>query len=153
MEIREAATAEDLRTIQELFTEYWNLNQFDPSFQNFSEELASLPGPYASPQGRLCIAWLDDQATGCAALRSYGEVRCEAKRLYVRPPFQGKGIGKSLLTWLISEARRAGYVEMVCDTMPFMTQAMRMYESMGFQRIPPYSDHPTPGAHYLQLSL
>ena len=86
-------------------------------------------------------------------MRRFDADRCEAKRLWVRPSFRGLGIGRSLLDWVIAEARNAGYREMVGDTMPAMSQALAMYDRYGFERTGPYSEDPTPGAIFLRLKL
>ncbi len=75
----------DIGTIRGLFEEYWSLFGFTPCFQGFDREVASLPGAYAPPGGRLALAVLDGEAAGCVALRRFDAERCEAKRLYVRP--------------------------------------------------------------------
>lgn len=105
------------------------------------------------PDGRLALALLDGVTAGCVALRRFDAERCEAKRLYVRPAFRGRGAGRALLDWVIAEARGAGYREMVGDTMPVMTQALEMYDRLGFERTGPYSADATPGAIYLRLVL
>jgi ribosomal protein S18 acetylase RimI-like enzyme len=151
--IAAAETQEELRVAQGLLREYWHSFGFDPSFQNFDTELADLPGKYAPPKGRLALAFVEDQPAGCVALRPVDECRGEAKRLYVQTQFRGRGVGQDLLNWLISEARSAGYRELVCDTMPSMQEALKMYRSFGFERIGPYAADPTPGAIYLSLSL
>jgi len=143
----------DLATVRELFQEYWDSFGFTPCFQGFDREVASLPGDYAPPSGRLAIALVDGQPAGCAALRRFDDRRCEAKRLYVRPAFRGRGVGRELLRWVIEEARAAGYREIVGDTMPVMEQALAMYDRAGFERTAAYSDHPTPGAIYLRFVL
>jgi ribosomal protein S18 acetylase RimI-like enzyme len=51
------------------------------------------------------------------------------------------------------EARSADYREMLCDTMPVMAQALKMYDRLGFERTGPYGSEPTPGAVYLRLVL
>lgn len=140
-------------TVRSLFEEYWNSFGFTPCFQGFDREVAGLPGDYAPPGGRLAIAMVDGQAVGCAALRRFDAERCEAKRLYVRPAFRGRGIGRELLGWVIAEARAIGYRDMVGDTMPVMQQALEMYDRLGFERTGAYSDKPTPGAIYLRLKL
>ena len=96
---------------------------------------------------------VDDAPAGCIALRPVDEHRAEMKRLYVRPEFRGHHVGAALLDWARAEARTAGYREIVCDTMPVMTTALEMYGRLGFERIEPYSDSPTPGAVYLRLIL
>jgi GNAT superfamily N-acetyltransferase len=146
-------STESLETVRVLFNEYWNSFGFTPCFQGFDEEVANLPGKYALPGGRLGLAWLNDAAIGCVALRRLDAERCEAKRLYVRPASRGHGTGRALLEWVIGEAREAGYREMLGDTMPVMNQALEMYERAGFRRTGPYVPDATPGAIYLRLKL
>jgi putative acetyltransferase len=151
--ILQAETAEQLASILTLFTEYWNSFGFTPCFQGFGEELAGLPGKYAGPGGRLGLVLVDDVPAGCVALRPIDAERCEFKRLYVKPEFRGRRVGKALMEWVITEARGAGYREMLCDTMPVMQDALTMYERAGFERTGPYVDDATPGAIYLRLGL
>jgi putative acetyltransferase len=150
--IGQAGPAE-IATIRELFEEYWRSFGFTPCFQGFDREVAGLPGAYAPPGGRLALAVLEGEAAGCVALRRFDGERCEAKRLYVRPAFRGRGLGRDLLRWVIDEARAAGYREMVGDTMPVMSQALEMYDRAGFERTGAYSEKATPGAIYLRLKL
>jgi ribosomal protein S18 acetylase RimI-like enzyme len=153
MEIRQPLSPAELAQVRVLFEEYWNSFGFTPCFQNFGEELESLPGKYAPPEGRLALAFIDGEPAGCAALRQWDDERCEAKRLYIRPQFRGRGAGRALLKWLLAEARSAGYSEVICDTMPVMTEAIGMYERAGFERTGPYAAEPTPGAIFLRLKL
>jgi len=90
---------------------------------------------------------------GCIALRPLDHLRAEAKRLYVRPQFRGRGAGLALLQWVIGEARAAGYREILGDTMPVMQRALAMYDQLGFERTGPYAPDATPGAIYLRLTL
>ena len=145
--------AGDLDAVKTLFQEYWNSFGFTPCFQNFGAELAGLPGSYAAPAGRLALALADGEPAGCVALRPVDETSAEAKRLYVRPRYRGLGLGKTLLEWVIEEARAAGYTEMLGDTMPVMERALAMYERMGFERVGPYLEHATPGAICIRLKL
>jgi len=149
----EIVAVEDLVSVRALFQEYWASFGFTPCFQNFDAELAGLPGDYQAPKGRLALALADGKPAGCVALRPIDASRCEAKRLYVRPQYRGQGIGKALLDWVINEARAAGYVEMVGDTMPVMERALGMYERVGFERTGPYAKDATPGAIYIRLRL
>lgn len=148
MQILAAETRDQLEEVRRLFEEYWNAFGFTPCFQNFAEEVAHLPGAYAPPDGRLGLAAVNGVPAGCIALRRFDGHRAEAKRLYVRPEFRGGGIGRSLLEWVIAEARRAGYREMVGDTLPVMATALEMYDRMGFERTQDGSE-----AIYLRLPL
>ena len=148
-----AESADHLEHVRGLFREYWDSFGFTPCFQGFGDEVARLPGNYAPPGGRLALLLVDDAVAGCVALRQIDADRCEAKRLYVRPEFRGRGLGLALLEWVIVEARAAGYRELVGDTMPVMQQALKMYDRIGFERTAPYSADATPGAIYLRLKL
>jgi|SRR5271157_1866112 len=153
MEIVCTKNATQLAQVRSLFEEYWASFGFTPCFQNFGDEVAALPGPYAPPDGRLALATLQGEPAGCAALKRFDDARCEAKRLYVRPQFRGCGLGRALLDWVVGEARAAGYRELLGDTMPIMRQALDMYRRMGFELTGPYAPDPTPGAIFLRLRL
>lgn len=149
MRIVEARDAAEIATIRELFAEYWQSFGFTACFQGFGEELAGLPGKYIA----LGLLLVETQAAGCVALRPLDETRAEFKRLYVRPAYRGQGTGRVLLAWVVERARQLGYVELVADTMPQMTNALAMYDRAGFERTGPYSPDPTPGAVYLRMKL
>jgi putative acetyltransferase len=153
MDIAPVEDASQLQTVRQLFQEYWDSFGFTPCFQNFGAELEGLPGDYTPPGGRLALAMVEGVAAGCVALRRLDDLRCEAKRLYVRPEFRGAGIGRALLEWAIREARAAGYREFVGDTMPVMERALAMYDRMGFERTGPYGEKATQGAIYIRLAL
>jgi ribosomal protein S18 acetylase RimI-like enzyme len=75
------------------------------------------------------------------------------KRLYVRPEFRGRGIGKILAEAVIDEARKRGYGKMWLDTVPAMKQAITLYEALGFKEISPYRFNPIQGALFMELIL
>lgn len=147
------ASSQEIGTIQILWREYWDALQLPPDFQNFDEELRTLPGVYAPPDGRLLIASIQGNPAGTAALRPLNTYACEAKRLYVCPQFRGKGVGRALLNRLLAEAREAGYQDMYADTLESMLPALQMYRQFGFSEVPPYSSNATPHAIFLRLSL
>jgi GNAT superfamily N-acetyltransferase len=151
--IAAAHEPEMLPTVRMLFEEYWNSFGFTPCFQNFGVELDGLPGRYAPPDGRLAMAWVGDEPAGCVALRRFDGKRAEVKRLYVRPTHRGLGLGRRLLEWVMDEARAAGYTEMVGDTMPVMTEALTMYDRMGFERMAPDTEQAKVGAIAIRRSL
>ena len=144
---------ESTASVRILLQEYWDSFGFTPCFQNFGNELAGLPGPYSPPGGRLAVATVNTQLAGCVALRRMDAVRAEAKRLYVRPAFRGLGLGRALLEWVMTEARAAGYRELVGDTMPEMRDALALYDRMGFERAESYNEQPTEGAIFIRIKL
>jgi len=153
MRIKSAESPEFIAIARELFVEYSQSLDVDLCFQGFARELATLPGDYARPAGRLFLAFEEQQAAGCAALRRIDDGVCEMKRLYVRPAFRGKGAGSELIDALIRAARKIGYQHMRLDTLPSMTNAIAIYRSLGFKAIAPYRVNPVPGAAFLELDL
>jgi GNAT superfamily N-acetyltransferase len=121
--------------------------------QGFESELASLPGRYAPPGGRLLLAINDTRAIGCVGLRDLGDGLCEMKRLYVPPDGRGLGVGRALVGEIIGWARRAGYARMRLDSTPGMVAALSLYRSLGFLEIPRYHEDAVHGAVYLELDL
>ncbi len=146
-------TADEIKIIRALFTEYEFSLGIDLSFQKFDEELGTLPGEYSPPAGRLILAYRSDEPAGCAAVQKIMDDICELKRMYVRPAFRGQGIGKQLAVAAIEAARQIGYHRMRLDTLPDMTAAITLYQSLGFTYILPYRHNPVPGAFFMELKL
>jgi carbonic anhydrase len=154
MEIIHAKSAGDIDHARELFKEYEAWLEIDLCFQNFEKELAELPGKYAPPDGRLLLALVEGNVAGCVAQRKIGEGICEIKRLFLRPAFRGRGLGRQLAEAIIQEAKRIGYERMRLDTLPpKMNDAIALYRSLGFKEIEPYYTNPVPGAKFMALDL
>jgi len=151
--VNQAHSQEELRQVKLLFSEYASSLDFDLSFQNFDNELANLPGEYSLPSGAILLAYYEGSAAGCVAMRRLAEDVCEMKRLYVRPAFRGKKIGKALSVAIIDEARKRGYSRMRLDTVPSMKEAIQLYRSLGFKGTYPYRYNPRAGAMFLELIL
>ncbi len=159
--IREAAPGADIELARALFVEYAKWLAVDLCFQGFDRELATLPGAYARPRGRLLLAGEPGAAFGCIALRplpatdgasqdaSIGEV----KRLYVQPSARKGGWGRRLVSTLLEEARAAGYRELRLDTLDRMTDARALYALQGFRECAPYYFNPLPGVVYMARAL
>jgi putative acetyltransferase len=146
-----------LQPTREILREYAQGVGVDLAFQNFDAELATLPGEYAPPSGALLLALVDGQLAGCGGLRALADVdypnACEMKRLYVRRAFRRFGLGRVLAQALIDRATQAGYSTMLLDTLDDMEAARGLYQSLGFEEVPPYYFNPIAGAHYLKVEL
>ncbi|OYU25660.1 GNAT family N-acetyltransferase [Paucibacter aquatile] len=149
--------AEAWSATREILRDYSASLQVDLCFQDFEAELASLPGQYEPPGGLMLLALVDGAVAGCGGFRNLPEVdypnACEMKRLFVRPAFRRFGLGRMLAQALIDRATQAGYSSMLLDTLDDMEAARGLYESLGFEAVPPYYFNPIPGAHYLRVEL
>ena len=143
----EAAT--DLAIVRELILEYAQSLGIDLSFQHLDEELTTLETFYEL----ILVSQQEDGVAGCIALRRIDDDVCEMKRLYIRPQFRGRGIGRKLAGALIDAARARKYKRMRLDTLPSMQDAMKLYESIGFADIEPYRYNPIAGSRYMELVL
>ena len=153
MIVRRAETDAEINEVRRLFREYAESLGVDLCFQGFEEELAGLPGTYGPPGGSLLIAEEDRAIVGCVALRKLGDSICEMKRLYVKPQFRGRGLGKALVERIIEEGTELGYTKMRLDTLDRLKEAMAVYEAFGFRRIEPYYVNPLPDVVYWELDL
>src|SRR5580692_6557933 len=150
----QAESSVQIAQARELFLEYAQSLGFSLCFQNFDKELAGLPGDFAPPEGRLLLAELESQLAACVALHKLEDRICEMKRLYLRPQFRGKGLGRALAERIIAEARQIGYQRMRLDTVePVMKDAVVLYRRLGFTEIAPYCPNPIAGALYMELKL
>lgn len=121
--------------------------------QGYGEELAHLEQKYGAPDGRLYVVEAEGRVVGCVALRRFDETRCELKRLYVVPSMRGCGIGRKLTRQLIADARQIGYHQMLLDTLPFLREAIALYESEGFRQTERYNDSPLSRTSFYCLEL
>src|SRR6267378_8435046 len=145
-----ATQPSEIAAVGALFAEYARAVDAPCCFAGLERELATLPGEYAPPAGRLFLAL---EASGCVALRPLDADTAEMKRLYVRLAYRGQGLGRALAEAAIAAARQTGCRRMVLDTLPIMSEAIALYRSLDFKEVAPYLAAPTPGAVCYQLRL
>jgi ribosomal protein S18 acetylase RimI-like enzyme len=163
--IAQAQSEADLAAIAALFTAYTTWLNIDLTFQDFTTELASLPGKYSPPTGALLLArrTSDSEPLGCIALRPLPSSTeqdstellktCELKRLYVAPSARGLGVGRALVKECLRIAREAGYREAKLDTLPHMRSAIRTYEAFGFLECERYYETPLGETRFMRVEL
>lgn len=146
--------------LKKLFTEYTDMLVANDStfatslkMQKYEEEIEHLHDKYGMPDGRLYIAYVEGIPAGCAAFHRYDAVRCEGKRLYVRPQYRGQHIATLLMEKIMKEAKEIGYKIFLLDTLPFLKEAIKMYEKYGFYEIPKYYDSPVASTIYMEKKL
>jgi len=143
----------EIEHVRQFFRNYAGWLGVDLGYQNFAEEMASLPGAYAPPTGRLFFAELDGRPAGCIGIRQATEGICEMKRLYVEPELRGNGVGRELALAAIKSAKALGYRKVMLDTLPAMRIAVKLYRELGFKEAPAYYPTPVEGTMFLALDL
>jgi putative acetyltransferase len=160
LEILLAETERDLDAVRRLFHSFlgWHrerhtedLALIDAYFDDeaWERELAALPGVYDPPDGALLIAREADVALGCVGLKRLDGESCEMKRMFVAPMARGGGVGRALADEVIARARAAGYRQMFLDTSVRQTEAITLYQTLGFEEVPAYRDVPEAMADWL----
>lgn len=94
------------------------------------------PKPTAGDVTVFLVAFDDDAAIGCGALRTLDDSHGEIKRMYVVPERRGTGVSTTILGALEAEARSRGWTRLVLETGDRQPEAMRLYEREGYTRIP-----------------
>jgi ribosomal protein S18 acetylase RimI-like enzyme len=151
--IRPARNAAEVAEAKTLFLEYADSLDFDLCFQGFDDEIADFPGRYAPPAGELLLAEADGAVAGAVGARPLEDGVCEMKRLYVRPAYRGRDLGRGLAAAIVDWARQAGYQAMRLDTLGSMTAAQALYRELGFRPIGAYYDNPKDDLYYFELDL
>jgi putative acetyltransferase len=96
--------------------------------------------PMFVPPDGIFLVLRDDagRAIGCGGIARFDDRRGEVKRMYVVPEARGRGLGRRLLEELEAQARALGYTSVVLETGDRQPEALGLYESAGFARIPCY---------------
>ena len=152
-EIFTAATEEDFMQARVLLREYQLDVQMDLCFHGFEDELRELEHVYGPPGGRLLLVRQGGRTAGCVALKDLGDGICEINRLFLRPAFRGKGLGRICAQQVVQNAREIGCSVVRLHTLPVMRAAIALYRSMGFAEIAAYGDSPVEGAVFMELDL
>jgi GNAT superfamily N-acetyltransferase len=146
LEIIQVETDQHKSHIHQLFWEYFNETKLIFSHQfginldvnTFFEQYMTQLHEFIPPSGCLLLGQYEAKIAGCACLRKIGENIGEIKRMYVRPEFRKKGIGRALIETIINEASNIGYSKIRLDSAPFAKEAYTLYRVCGFQDIEPY---------------
>ncbi len=150
----QAEAAEDWADVERLMRAYLAELPFEIDFQDVDRELAELPNEYGPPAGAALLVRDDeDGAVGVVGVRRFDDVDGELKRMYLVPTARGTGLGQALAEVAVKAARALGHRRLLLDTVAWMTPAIAVYESLGFEEIDPYRHNPLDGARYFALDL
>lgn len=156
-ELRTPTSVQGWDAVRTVLREYAEQLGVDLSFQDFETEFLRLPGPCEAPRGALLTMHVDGHVAGCRALRpldttDYANAG-DMKRLFIRPQYRGRGLGRLLAEAIMDTAQQGGYACLLLDTLNDMETARALYQDLGFVEIPPCYYNPITGSHYLKADL
>lgn len=131
-ELAVAATKEDVLEATTLLREYGASIAGTVCAEGFEEECNTVDSTYGPPTGRFLLLRIGSNSAGCVGLQTCASGVIEMKRLYVRPAYRGRGLGRRLVEAAVSMAREMGGSALCLRTLPAMVVARRLYRSMGF---------------------
>ena len=148
-EIREVKLPDDIDSVRQLWIDYltwgndnmqmlYGVHPHNPGEQ--VEQDIKMIDKFLPPNGRLVLAFIEDNACGIGCLKSINEEIGEVKRMYVNPSFRKVGAGRAILQSLINAAKETGYNKVRLDSPKFMEAAHSLYRSFGFKDIPVYPE-------------
>ena len=155
IEIRDAILPNDINCIKQLWTDYltWGNNKMQLLYgvhphnpTKAVEQDIKMITKFLPPNGRLILAFMDENACGIGCLKSINEEIGEIKRMYVDPSFRQIGAGRAILQSLLNAAKELGYKKVRLDSPQFMEAAHSLYRSVGFKEIPVYAEVEIPEA-------
>ncbi len=146
-------TFEDYEAVKKVFIEYQEFLNVDLCFQNFDKELNNLAAIYQAPKGVIFLAKIRNEVVGCVALKPIEINNCEMKRLYVKPEYRGKNIGKQFIEKLLKFAKEQKYDKMKLDTLTTLTEALKLYKNYSFTETKPYVYNPLSNVLYFEKDL
>jgi ribosomal protein S18 acetylase RimI-like enzyme len=136
-----------------LFQEFANALDYKAGFQDFKAELKALPERYAPLDGALVLAYYNNIAVGCVAVRKMAPGVAELKRFYVQPAFRKFKIGAKLLEQANNQAKHLQFQAIRLEVIPSLTKAKELYRSFGFLEIAPYQKVSLEGTAYMEKKL
>jgi putative acetyltransferase len=116
--------------------------EFGASGQGFAihdREVSEMFTFYSAPRCVYFVCEINGQIVGGGGIAPLqgGEVNtCELKKMYFLPSARGRGLGQQVLSRCLSAAKELGFEYCYLETFNTMTDAMKLYEKNGFQKIP-----------------
>lgn len=87
------------------------------------------------------VAYENDQAVGCGAIKEYESGVAEVKRMFVKPEWRGQEIAKRILSELETWANELNFSECILETGKNQPEAIGLYQKSGYQKIPNYGQY------------
>jgi putative acetyltransferase len=119
--------------VEQLDTE---LAQRDGTEHNFYAQFNALTAIH-----HVIVAYLDNEAAGCGAIKAFTSDTMEVKRMFVPVHLRGNGIASTILRELEQWAAELGYSRCVLETGKRQPEAIALYKKNGYLGIPNYGQY------------
>ena len=107
----------------------------------------------AEPDGGRVLGTVTFVPDGGPLAEIAGPREAEFRMLAVDPTVHGRGVGTALLRHVLDDSRGRGRAGVVCSSLPEMRAAHRVYQRLGFSRVPPRDWSPVPGVELLAFAI
>ncbi|MEO7664331.1 MAG: GNAT family N-acetyltransferase [Candidatus Limnocylindrales bacterium] len=87
------------------------------------------------------VGRIDGEPAACGGILLVPGEYAEVKRMYVRPAFRGRGVGRAILEQLAAHALENGLPVVRLETGIHQADAIAMYERAGFRQVPPFGPY------------
>ena len=124
----------DYEVAKTLIREYSEIKGAESCFVSLDKELADLDTYYTN--GAILIGFENGNPIATIAIKRIDKNTCEAKRLYIKPNYRGKGYARVLMNEMLDRSRKLGFKEVTFTTKPeVMSIGYGLYKRMGFEEV------------------
>ncbi|GAA4617596.1 GNAT family N-acetyltransferase [Actinoallomurus liliacearum] len=106
----------------------------------FADPPEADPETFTPPEGLFLVAYVEEAPVACGGMRAHEPSVTEIKKMYVRPPHRGHGLGRRILAELEKAAKEAGATRAILETDARNLEALALYSGVGYEAIASYRD-------------
>ena len=89
------------------------------------------------------VAYMNDEAVGCGAIKQYDDDTMEVKRMFVKPTNRGNGIATMVLKEVENWTKELGFSKCILETGIKQPEAIALYQKNDYTQIPNYGQYET----------
>ena len=89
------------------------------------------------------VAYMNDEAVGCGAIKQYDDDTMEVKRMFVKPTNRGNGIATMVLKEVENWTKELDFSKCILETGIKQPEAIALYQKNDYTQIPNYGQYET----------
>ena len=148
IEIRPLLPGDDATAFRTL-NEEWITRHFTLEAKDI-ETLGDPENSILRKGGYIFMVYADRKPVGCVALMPMSSGVYELSKMAISPHLRGQGIGRRLLEHAIAQVRLIGAKSLFLGSNTKLSNAVHLYESVGFRHVPPET---LPPMHYTRANV